>query len=217
MQRHRPLASRAPVSLFPEPLRISAFRYFWLARLAATIAQMAMVIVIGWQVYDIARHTMGLKEAALRLGIIGLVQFVPLFLLDPGDGLDCGPPGPALDRAGLGRPRARLRPGARSFHLDRPDDARNPLHGRSSAWCRPRLRRACAWRARAEFGAARDPAARDRSLLDGVAGRRRSSGRRRAAISTLTRLMRLTRRAAALFAIAFLGASRHPARSARPS
>src|SRR4051794_38446643 len=42
---------------------------------------MAMVIVIGWQVYDIARETMGLKEAALRLGIIGLVQFLPLFLL----------------------------------------------------------------------------------------------------------------------------------------
>ena len=40
-----------------------------------------MVIVIGWQVYDIARATMGLKEAAFRLGIIGLVQFVPLFLL----------------------------------------------------------------------------------------------------------------------------------------
>jgi MFS family permease len=39
------------------------------------------VIVIGWQVYDIARETMGLKEAALRLGIIGVVQFVPLFLL----------------------------------------------------------------------------------------------------------------------------------------
>jgi MFS family permease len=42
---------------------------------------MAMVIVIGWQVYDIARQSMGLKEAAFRLGIIGLVQFVPLFLL----------------------------------------------------------------------------------------------------------------------------------------
>jgi MFS family permease len=69
------------VSLLPEPLRIPAFRYFWVARLSATIAQMAMVIVIGWQVYDIARHTMGLKEAALRLGIIGLVQFLPLFLL----------------------------------------------------------------------------------------------------------------------------------------
>jgi MFS family permease len=69
------------VSLLPEPLRIPAFRYFWLARLTTTIGQMAMVIVIGWQVYDIARSTMGLKEAAFRLGIIGLVQFVPLFLL----------------------------------------------------------------------------------------------------------------------------------------
>jgi len=69
------------VSYLPEPLRIRSFRYFWMARLSSTIAQMAMVIVIGWQVYDIARHTMGLKEAAFRLGIIGLVQFVPLFLL----------------------------------------------------------------------------------------------------------------------------------------
>jgi len=69
------------VSLVPEPLRIPAFRAFWLVRLSTTVAQMAMVIIIGWQVYDIARHTMGLKEAALRLGIIGLVQFIPLFLL----------------------------------------------------------------------------------------------------------------------------------------
>jgi len=42
---------------------------------------MAMIIVIGWQVYDLARETMGLKEAALRLGLIGLVQFAPLFML----------------------------------------------------------------------------------------------------------------------------------------
>jgi MFS family permease len=69
------------VSLLPEPLRFPAFRFYWLARLTTTIGQMAMVIVIGWQVYDIARETMGLKEAALRLGIIGVVQFVPLFLL----------------------------------------------------------------------------------------------------------------------------------------
>ena len=69
------------MSFLPEPLRISHFRYFWLARLTSTIGQMAMVIVIGWQVYDIARHTMGLKEAAFRLGIIGLVQFLPLFCL----------------------------------------------------------------------------------------------------------------------------------------
>ncbi len=69
------------MSMIPEPFRYAAFRHYWLARLASTIAQMAMVIVIGWQVYDIARETMGLKEASLRLGIIGLVQFVPLFAL----------------------------------------------------------------------------------------------------------------------------------------
>ncbi len=67
----------------PEPLRLPAFRAFWIARLATTIAQMAMVIVIGWQVYDIARQTMEVDEAAFQLGLIGLVQFVPLFVLTP--------------------------------------------------------------------------------------------------------------------------------------
>ncbi len=67
----------------PEPLRLPAFRAFWIARLATTIAQMAMVIVIGWQVYDIARQTMDVDEAAFQLGLIGLVQFVPLFVLTP--------------------------------------------------------------------------------------------------------------------------------------
>jgi MFS family permease len=42
-----------------------------------------MVIVIGWQVYDIARDTMNIRDAAFQLGLIGLVQFVPLFLLTP--------------------------------------------------------------------------------------------------------------------------------------
>ena len=69
------------MSKIPEPFRIPAFRAYWLARLTSTIAQMAMIIVIGWQVYDLARETMGLKEAALRLGLIGLVQFAPLFAL----------------------------------------------------------------------------------------------------------------------------------------
>ena len=74
------------VSLIPKPLRIPAFRAFWLARLATTMAQMAMVIVIGWQVYDIARQTMSIREAAFWLGLIGLVQFVPLFVLTPVSG-----------------------------------------------------------------------------------------------------------------------------------
>ena len=74
------------MKLTPEPLRIPDFRAFWLSRLATTLAQMAMVIVIGWQVYDIARETMGIREAAFQLGLIGLVQFVPLFLLTPVSG-----------------------------------------------------------------------------------------------------------------------------------
>lgn len=40
-----------------------------------------MVVVIGWQVYDIARQTMGLKGASFQLGLVGVVQFIPLFAL----------------------------------------------------------------------------------------------------------------------------------------
>jgi MFS family permease len=69
------------VSWLPEPFKIAAFRAYWLSRLMTTIAQMAMVIIIGWQVYDIARQTMGLKAAAFQLGLVGVVQFLPLFLL----------------------------------------------------------------------------------------------------------------------------------------
>lgn len=65
----------------PAPLRIANYRAYWAARLFATVAGMMMVIVIGWQVYDIARQTMPLREAALLLGFIGLVQFLPLLLL----------------------------------------------------------------------------------------------------------------------------------------
>jgi MFS family permease len=87
------------VSLLPEPLRIPSFRALWLARLATTIAQMAMVIVIGWQVYDIARETMPIREAAFQLGLIGLVQFVPLFVLTPISGWAAD----RLDRRHVGR------------------------------------------------------------------------------------------------------------------
>ena len=71
--------------MIPEPFRIPAFRAYWLARLTSTIAQMSMIIVIGWQVYDISREpaglNLGIRTATLNLGIIGLVQFAPLFAL----------------------------------------------------------------------------------------------------------------------------------------
>lgn len=67
----------------PHPFRIAAFRAYWAARFATTIAQNGMIIVIGWQTYTIARLTMSPREAAAQLGLIGLLQFLPLFLSTP--------------------------------------------------------------------------------------------------------------------------------------
>ena len=69
------------VFMIPAPLRLPDYRAFWVARLFATLAGMMMVIVIGWQVYDIARQTLPPREAAFLLGMIGLVQFLPLLVL----------------------------------------------------------------------------------------------------------------------------------------
>jgi len=71
------------VAPFPHPLRFANFRCYLVGRLCAVLAQFAMMIVIGWQAYNIARETMGPQAAALQLGLIGLSQFVPLFLLTP--------------------------------------------------------------------------------------------------------------------------------------
>ena len=68
----------------PHPLSIPNFRYYWVARLAATLAQAAMMLIIGWQVYNIARADgLGIAAASARLGLIGLIQFLPLFFLTP--------------------------------------------------------------------------------------------------------------------------------------
>ncbi|WP_265529152.1 MFS transporter [Sphingomicrobium marinum] len=71
------------MSWLPEPFRIANFRFYWSGRLLATLAQLAMITAIEFQVYAIARETMGPSEAAFRLGLIGLLQFVPLFFLSP--------------------------------------------------------------------------------------------------------------------------------------
>ncbi|NIJ18345.1 MFS family permease [Sphingomonas naasensis] len=63
------------------PFAVANFRAYWIARFAATLGQMALVIVIGWQVYDIARQSMGIKAASFQLGLIGVAQFLPLLVL----------------------------------------------------------------------------------------------------------------------------------------
>ncbi|WP_228765520.1 MFS transporter [Sphingopyxis solisilvae] len=69
----------------PSPLSFPDFRYFWIARFTAVMATIAMVVVIGYQLYDTARtdYGMSIREASFQLGLLGLFQFVPLAILTP--------------------------------------------------------------------------------------------------------------------------------------
>ncbi|MCW3796805.1 MFS transporter [Sphingomonas sp. BN140010] len=67
------------------PLAIRDFQLFWIARFCAVLATMGMVVIIGYQVYDVARaqYGMSIREASFVLGLLGAVQFVPLAILTP--------------------------------------------------------------------------------------------------------------------------------------
>jgi len=54
--------------------RNRSFLLFWFARVSASLALQMMVVAVGWQVYDMTGR-------ALDLGLVGLAQFVPAFLL----------------------------------------------------------------------------------------------------------------------------------------
>ena len=69
------------------PLAYHDYRCFWAARLGAMLAQSVLVLTLGWAVYDVARGSLGVRGAALRLGLVGLVQFLPFLLLNPFTGL----------------------------------------------------------------------------------------------------------------------------------
>ncbi|MBK9989523.1 MAG: MFS transporter [Verrucomicrobia bacterium] len=56
------------------------FRNFLLARFFTTFTMMMMSVAVGWQVYD-------LTKSPFALGIVGLAQFVPAFLLTLPGGL----------------------------------------------------------------------------------------------------------------------------------
>jgi MFS family permease len=55
-------------------LRHRPFALFWFARICSSFAFQMQAVVIGWQVY-------ALTHSAFALGLIGLVQFLPIFLL----------------------------------------------------------------------------------------------------------------------------------------
>ena len=57
------------------------FTLFWVSRLTSTLGVMIEAVTIGWQVYDLARHTRTIEASAFLVGMVGLVQFAPLFAL----------------------------------------------------------------------------------------------------------------------------------------
>ena len=62
-------------------LRHRNFRLLWLARVAAVLAMQMQAVSIAWIVYDRARQTMGVGESAFLIGMVGLVQFIPILIL----------------------------------------------------------------------------------------------------------------------------------------
>ncbi|MEP5173882.1 MAG: MFS transporter [Erythrobacter sp.] len=69
-------------------MRVANFRAYWISRLSMTLAQYSMLLIISWQTYNLARDDgMTIAEASGQLALIGLLQFLPLFVLTPFSGL----------------------------------------------------------------------------------------------------------------------------------
>jgi MFS family permease len=75
----------APEPLPASPLAIADYRRFWVGRCASVFATSGMVVVLGYQLYDLARgsYGMSIRAAAFQLGLFGLAQFLPQILFAP--------------------------------------------------------------------------------------------------------------------------------------
>src|SRR5512146_3298149 len=58
----------------PSVLRHRPFALFWCARVATAVAYQMQGVAVGWQIY-------ALTGSAWYLGLVGLAQFLPMFLL----------------------------------------------------------------------------------------------------------------------------------------
>lgn len=81
-----PAAGDGPVS----PWGIRDFQLLWVGRVLAVLAIQIQSSALLWQVYSIARREHPIEEASLYLGLVGLVQFLPLlaFTLPAGEMAD---------------------------------------------------------------------------------------------------------------------------------
>jgi len=65
------------------PFSIPNFRYLWASRFTSMLSLYGLSLIIGWQAYNLAREDMDIASAAGILGLLGLLQFIPLFILTP--------------------------------------------------------------------------------------------------------------------------------------
>ena len=72
------------------PFRLPDFRLYWTCRIAAVFATQTQSTTLAWQVYGVVRqHSLAhgdalpaaMKAAAFSVGMIGLVQFLPIVLM----------------------------------------------------------------------------------------------------------------------------------------
>jgi MFS family permease len=64
----------APATGAESLLRHKRFAFFWCARVSTMLAFQMQAVAVGWQIYS-------LTNSALYLGLVGLAQFLPMFLL----------------------------------------------------------------------------------------------------------------------------------------
>ncbi|MFM2357218.1 MAG: hypothetical protein RLZZ528_2954, partial [Pseudomonadota bacterium] len=57
------------------------FSLFWVAMFLVNVAVQIEAVTIGWQVYSLGRETRSIEESAFLVGMVGLVQFLPLAVL----------------------------------------------------------------------------------------------------------------------------------------
>jgi MFS family permease len=84
----------------PDPyaaLRLANYRYFLLGRCFFTLAMQMQTVAVSWDIYQRFKFNPG--NAALALGLVGLVQVVPMLLLS----LPGGQASDHLDRKGIVR------------------------------------------------------------------------------------------------------------------
>jgi MFS family permease len=75
----RPILDEAPSAR--ALLKERDYLVFWGSRFTGNLASQIESVALGWQMYALARRTMGVEQSAFLVGMIGLAAFVPVFLL----------------------------------------------------------------------------------------------------------------------------------------